>query len=247
MAAFARFAVAAALLAGVLAPPAALPLAFRPAGLAAPQPPPTPSPTPTAPRATPRPFTPPLSPADSAESAAACAAADAAMDARDPDGGTVSGSLIAERAGRAALSEPLLAVDGDFVVTATFVNPDTASGVPWDYGFALMEPGPAGRLRYAVAVDSLADVYGIVGDHYVRIVGEHCAFDAAPGARNTLQLTVLGDRAVLLVNGQPVAPFFLPTGATTGSLQAFAGLFLEDMEAGRAVELESAEAWSLAE
>lgn len=258
MAARSRIVLAAALVAGVLATPPPLPWAHPSEGrAAAPQPTamptatamatPTAAPAPDPPRATPRPPSPPLSPADAAESAAACAAASAAMGARDPDGGTVSGELTPGRPGDAALGAPLLAVDGDFVVTATFANPDPASGRPWDYGFALLEPGPAGRLRYAVAVDSLADVYGVVGDRYARIVGERCAFDPAPGARNTLQLTVLGDRAVLLVNGVPVAPFFLPTNATTGSLQAVAGLFVDDQVAGRTVLLEEASAWSLAE
>ncbi|MFN8675250.1 MAG: hypothetical protein U0Z70_02615 [Thermomicrobiales bacterium] len=118
----------------------------------------------------------------------------------------------------------------DFHATATFTVPDTASDVPWDIGF-MFRVSNDGTLR--VAVDQDSRWFASVGEAAPASSGTLTNLDATPGAENTLDLLVSGDRAVLGVNGTYAASIELPAGGTAGDVAAGAGFFTDQQQAER--------------
>ena len=118
----------------------------------------------------------------------------------------------------------------DFHATATFTAPDKASDVPWDIGF-MFRVSNDGTLR--VAVDQDSRWFASVGEAAPASSGTLTNLDATPGAENTLDLLVSGDRAVLGVNGTYAASIELPAGGTAGDVAAGAGFFTDQQQAER--------------
>lgn len=130
---------------------------------------------------------------------------------------------LKEEAGQVAVSWANVDL-ADFHATATFTAPDTASDVPWDVGF-LFRVSDDGTLR--VAVDQESRWFVSVGEGAPTSSGTLSGLDATPGAGNTLDLLVSGDRAVLGVNGAFAASIELPAGSTAGDVAAGAGFFTD--------------------
>lgn len=118
----------------------------------------------------------------------------------------------------------------DFHATATFTVPDATSEVPWDIGF-MFRVSDDGTIR--VAVDQDGAWFASVGEAAPFSTGSLTGLDAAPGAENTLDLLVSGDRAVLGVNGSYSASIELPAGGTAGDVAAGAGFFTDQQLAER--------------
>ena len=112
----------------------------------------------------------------------------------------------------------------DFHATATFAVPDTSSDVPWDIGFMFRNSGDG---TFRVAVDQGGTWYASVGENAPASSGKLTGLDATPGAQNTLDLLVSGDRAVLGINGSYGTSIDLPAGGTAGDVGAGAGFFTD--------------------
>lgn len=112
----------------------------------------------------------------------------------------------------------------DFHATATFTVPDAATDVPWDIGF-MFRTSDAGTLR--VAVDQGGTWYTSVGENSPAASGSVTGLAADPGAENTLDLLVSGDRAVVGINGAFGASIDLPAGGVAGDVAAGAGFFTD--------------------
>ena len=123
----------------------------------------------------------------------------------------------------------------DFHATATFSVPDTTAEVPWDIGF-MFRNSDNGTLR--VAVDQDGAWYASAGESAPTSTGTTSGLDVTPGAKNTLDLLVSGDRAVLGVNGSIGASIELPAGATTGDVAAGAGFFTDQQQPERVTEFQ---------
>jgi hypothetical protein len=118
----------------------------------------------------------------------------------------------------------------DFHATAVFTVPDTASEVPWDVGF-MFRNSEAGTLRVTVAQGGTW--YISTGEGTPTSTGTLSGLDATPGAENTLDLLVSGDRAVLGINGSYGASIELPPGSTAGDVAAGAGFFTDQQQLDR--------------
>jgi hypothetical protein len=118
----------------------------------------------------------------------------------------------------------------DFHATSTFTVPDTESEVPWDIGF-MFRVSDDGTLR--VAVDQDGRWFASVGEGAPSSTGTLTGLGVTPGAENTLDLLVSGDRAVLGVNGSYAASIELPAGGTAGDVAAGAGFFTDQQVADR--------------
>ena len=118
----------------------------------------------------------------------------------------------------------------DFHATASFTVPETTSNVPWDIGFMFRESND-GTLRVAVASDG--SWYTSVGESAPSATGTVTDLEATPGAVNTIDLLVSGDRAVLGVNGSFGASIELPAGAAAGDVAAGTGFFTDQQQPGR--------------
>ncbi|MCA9876426.1 MAG: hypothetical protein KC442_01545, partial [Thermomicrobiales bacterium] len=118
----------------------------------------------------------------------------------------------------------------DFHASATFTAPDVATDVPWDIGF-MFRISDAGTLR--VAVDQSGTWYTSVGENAPAASGSVTGLAAAPGAENTLDLLVSGDRAVIGINGAFGASLDLPAGGEAGDVAAGAGFFTDHQLADR--------------
>lgn len=118
----------------------------------------------------------------------------------------------------------------DFHATATFTVPATTAEVPWDIGF-MFRNSESGTLR--VAVDQNGAWYAAAGESAPSSSGTIAGIDVKPGAANTLDLLVSGDRAVLGINGSFGASIELPAGSTSGDVAAGAGFFTDQQQPER--------------
>ncbi len=118
----------------------------------------------------------------------------------------------------------------DFHATATFTVPEATSEIPWDIGF-MFRNSDAGTLR--VAVDQDGAWFTSAGESAPSSTGTFTNLDATPGAQNTLDLLVSGDRAVLGINGVFAASIALPAGGTAGDVAAGTGFFTDQQQAER--------------
>lgn len=118
----------------------------------------------------------------------------------------------------------------DFHATATFTVPDMASDVPWDIGF-MFRVSDGGTLR--VAVDQDSRWFASAGEGAPASSGTLTGLDATPGAENTLDLLVSGDRAVLGINGSFASSIELPAGGTSADVAAGAGFYSDQQLAER--------------
>jgi hypothetical protein len=198
--------------------------------------PPTNTPTPT-PTLTPTPV--PALPL--ADFEAPFAAALAAMSDSNPTAGPASGTLVEATAGEVALTGFDLTLT-EFMTAVTFTNPDTTAGLS-DAGFRVhLQAG----IRNDVVLDSLGDIYVIPRGGSSQRIGHANAYDAAPGARNTLQLIVDGQIALFGVNGTLAAAVDLGSNVVPGDVRFGVGFYTEDFVQDRVTTYEDFRIWDLA-
>ena len=119
----------------------------------------------------------------------------------------------------------------DMLLTATFVNPYSASENPWDYGFILRHRGAgADRRLIEIIVTSQARWVAARRDSEqgaAREIGRGVLdyFDTAAGGRNTLWLAALGPRGALFVNGEFVTMLDLSGVTGAGDVAVITGAY----------------------
>lgn len=138
------------------------------------------------------------------EDVARLAAALAGRDSAERLAGPREG-ILAERGGEAAG-----VTTESFLATVTFVNPATqAETTPWDIGFVFHQ-NAAQTVGQAVTVSSDGSWYHQDGVTGALQVGPQTAFDATPGATNTLDLLVEDQHALFGINDVFVGRIDLP-------------------------------------
>lgn len=157
--------------------------------------------------------------------------------------------LVGPFAGRlveSALGSPAIAPAGvsltNFGATATFANPQDASGALWDIGIRFHGDGTAFN---RIVVDSLGDVYLTHRGENAQKLGSTTNFDATASGSNTLQLFVEGDQAYFGVNGELVAAITLTAAPIAADVQIGTGFFNEDYVVGRVTDYTNFRVWEI--
>ena len=154
--------------------------------------------------------------------------------------GPVSGELRHNPANGFIETEYAYVDMADLLVTATFVNPYSASEHPWDYGFILRSSGAgeASRLVEIIVTSQgrwLAALRrGHPGETEELGRGVLGYFDTAAAGQNTLWVAALEQSAALFVNGEFVATLDLSGAAAGGDLAVITGAYLGSEIAGQA-------------
>ena len=130
----------------------------------------------------------------------------------------------------------------DFSATVTFVNPTEPNAPPWDIGISFRRGGDAVQ---QIVVDSTGFWYDSPFPGGTEESGAVADFDTSPGASNTLDLVVDGERALFGVNGEFVTGVDLPPGVPA-DVEAGTGYFVGSVVAGRAIPYRDFQVWPLA-
>jgi hypothetical protein len=130
----------------------------------------------------------------------------------------------------------------NFGAVASFINPDDLE-TTWDGGIQF-RTDTSGTNR--IVVRSNGQVQVVQGDGSVTIAGQAADFDATPGAVNSMQVFVVGDQALVGVNGTLVADITLVAEPLAGDVQIGAGFFGEDQVPGRVTAYDGFSVWSIA-
>jgi hypothetical protein len=132
----------------------------------------------------------------------------------------------------------------DFSATVAFVNPAETDAPPWDVGISFRRDG---NVVQQLVIDSLGLWYDSPYPAGTEDSGFVVAFDSSPGARNTVDLVVEGNRALFGVNGEFVAGFDLPDTGVAADVEVGTGYFVGSVVDGRAIRYEDFEVWPLPE
>jgi hypothetical protein len=163
------------------------------------------------------------------------------LDAATPLSGPFAGRLVEASAGTVPVAPAGVAVS-DFAASATFGNPTTNTDTLWDFGYQFRGNDSE---RNRVVIDSNGDIYTTLAGQQPAQAGHADAFDAAPGASNTLQLFVVGKRAYFGVNGEFAAAIDLPAEPLTADVLIGSGFFNEDFLIGRVSDYKDFVVWEL--
>lgn len=163
------------------------------------------------------------------------------LDSATPLSGPFAGRLVEATAGTVPVAPAGVTVS-DFAASASFVNPKSDTGTLWDYGYQFRDNASE---RNRVVIDSNGDIYTTLAGQEPAQAGHSGAFDAAPGASNTLQLFVVGKRAYFGVNGEFATAIDLPAEPLTSDVLIGSGFFNEDFQIGRISDYKDFLVWEL--
>jgi hypothetical protein len=123
----------------------------------------------------------------------------------------------------------------DFVAHAEFTNPTTATDVGWDYGFQFRTAGNNEDFRVFVVSDSTW--HFSIGTELPEQTSAAPQLDTEPGAKNTLDLIVVGLEAIFGINGRFAGSLLLPELDPSGDVYASTGFFSDLIVADRIIGL----------
>ena len=177
----------------------------------------------------------------SEEDAARFAAALAARDDASRLAGPFAGRLVQREGVRVRL--PAGITTADFSATVTFTNPTQQPETPWDIGFAFQQS--FGRHPvHAISVFSDGGRFYTDASSGLRVSFPRTAFDARPGATNTLDLVVEGATALFGINGEIVNRID-PAPQAPADVFITTGISPEDIVEGRAIAYSDFAVWGL--
>ena len=134
----------------------------------------------------------------------------------------------------------------DAAVSATFVNPYSASTGSWDYGF-LMRSGDGGAaVRVLVTSSGRWEVaISVSSSNRDTRHGMLSNFNSEAGQRNSIVFFTAGNRGVMFVNGQFVSQFDLSGVQRAGNISVITGAFTGNEASGASTRYESFQAIQL--
>ena len=130
----------------------------------------------------------------------------------------------------------------DFSTSVTFVNPPEPNAPPWDLGISFRRNGDEVQ---QIVVDSVGFWYDSPFPAGTEDSGAVATFNTTPGASNTFDLVVEGERALFGVNGDFVAGFDLPPGVAA-DVEIGTGYFVGSVVDGRPIAYRDFEVWPVA-
>jgi hypothetical protein len=177
----------------------------------------------------------------SEQDAARFAAALAARDDASRLAGPFAGQLVQREGVRVKL--PAGITTADFSATVTFTSPTQPPETPWDIGFAFQQ-SPGHHPVHGISVFSNGGQFYADASSGLRVSFPSTAFDATPGATNTLDLVVEGATALLGINGEIVNRIDLAPRAPA-NVFITTGISPEDIVEGRAIPYSDFTVWGL--
>ena len=139
----------------------------------------------------------------------------------------------------------------DFIVSATFVNPYSASSNDWDYGFIIRDSGTGASSRYIHVVITSRGRWAVAwregrSSESERIAGGALGrLDTSAGDENRLWLAVIGEHGLLFVNGEFVSSLDLSDVTGAGDVAVITGAFEGDEVAEAVTRFESFQVFPL--
>ena len=133
----------------------------------------------------------------------------------------------------------------DMIVTATFVNPYSASSSSWDYGFFIRDSGSGSSNRFIQAVVtsergwSLSWREGSDSPNTTIAGGTLTTFDTSAGGRNDLHIVAIGERGWFFVNGEFISSLDLSDVTGAGDIAVITGAFTGDEVSGAVTRFEN--------
>ena len=127
----------------------------------------------------------------------------------------------------------------DFIVSATFTNPYSATSNSWDYGFIIREPFTGSSIQ--VVVTSRGRWELISGNEPPRkkvANGTLRTFNTGIVGKNKLWLAAIGERGLLFVNGEFISMLDLSSVTGAGDVAVITGAFKGDEVAGAVTRFE---------
>ena len=127
----------------------------------------------------------------------------------------------------------------DMIVSATFVNPYSASRNDWDYGFIVREIQDGPFVQIIVSSDRTWKVKTGTAPPYDEVGrGTLTRFETGAGGKNTLWLAAFGDRGMLFVNGEFISLVDLSAVAGSGGVAVMTGAVEGNEVAGASTRFE---------
>ena len=126
----------------------------------------------------------------------------------------------------------------DMIVSATFVNPYSASSGSWDYGFIFRDTDATSDARFFQVVATSKGRWELAWRQGRGLDNQHIAsgrigrFDTTEGGENTLWLAAIGDSGLLFVNGEFMETLDLSAISGRGDIAAITGAYEGDERAG---------------
>ncbi len=118
-------------------------------------------------------------------------------------------------------------------VTATFVNPTDVSA-PFDVGIGFRDALFGREYRFIVESDTLW--WTSIAGHGSIVSDYTDAFDASPGATNTIELIAIGASGMVAINGQFVASLDLSQTIENGAVEVGSGFYSGNAVMGRTTQ-----------
>ncbi|MBA3450410.1 MAG: hypothetical protein H0T18_04275 [Chloroflexia bacterium] len=165
----------------------------------------------------------------------------AELENETPAAGPFAGRLVEATSGTAPLAPAGVSL-ASFAAVATFINPADPTLGLWDTAIQFRVDGAE---RNRVIVDSLGDAYVGLASENARKLADVPSYDDTPGAENTLQLIVDGNRALFGVNDEFVAAIDLAAPPVTADVQIGSGFFNEDFVVGRTIDYRDFRVWEV--
>ena len=132
----------------------------------------------------------------------------------------------------------------DLVVSATFINPYSATSNSWDYGFFLRYRGTGASTKFIQATVTsqrrwqVAWREGSSSESQPIAQGNLSRFDTGANGRNHLQLVAVAERGWLFVNGEFISSLDLSSVAGAGDVSIITGAFTGNEVSGAATRFE---------
>ena len=132
----------------------------------------------------------------------------------------------------------------DFIVSATFVNPYSASSNSWDYGFILRKSGTGSSARFIQIAVTSGGYWSVAwredasSENNKIASGATGRFDATDGGQNKLWLAAFGGRGLLFVNGDFISILDLSDITGAGDIAIITGAFTGNEVAGAVTRFE---------
>ncbi len=127
----------------------------------------------------------------------------------------------------------------DMIVSATFVNPYSASRNEWDYGFVVRDIRNGPFVQVIVTSDKTWEVKAGATPPYDEVgSGSLTTLNTGAGDKNKLWIAAFGDRGMLFVNGEFVSLLDLGAVSGTGGVAVITGAVQGHELAGAATRYE---------
>ena len=127
----------------------------------------------------------------------------------------------------------------DFILSATFFNPYSASANSWDYGFIIRDPYRGPSIHLVVTSERRWEM--LVGDEPPRKrvdVGTLTNFNTREGGHNRFWLAAVGELGLLFVNSDFVSSLDLSEVTHAGDIAIMTGAFVDNESDGAVTRYE---------